>query len=135
MFVGGILKLVAIYVLTRNSHIGILGTPIGSFLCYVSITALNLLTMRRCISNTPAILKNLARSALAALIMGVCTYGAWLGLTRVLGENASRVLLCGLPVMVGVAVYAVAAIKLKAITHADCLLLPKGDKLAKLLKL
>ena len=135
MFVGGILKLVAIYVLTNNPHIGILGTPIGSFLCYVSITALNLLTMRRCISNTPAILKNLARSALAALIMGVCTYGAWLGLTRVLGVNASRVLLCGLPVMVGVAVYAVAAIKLKAITHADCLLLPKGDKLAKLLKL
>ena len=39
------------------------------------------------------------------------------------------------PVMAGVAVYAFAAIKLKAITHEDCLLLPKGEKLAKLLKL
>ena len=135
MFIGGILKLIAIFILTANPHFGILGTPIGSFLCYVSITALNLLTMRKCISGAPAILKNLARSALAAAIMGVCTYGAWFALTFALGESGSRVLLCGLPVMVGVAVYVLAAVKLKAITHADCLLLPKGDKLAKILKL
>jgi stage V sporulation protein B len=135
MFIGGILKLAAIFVLTNNPHIGILGTPIGSFLCYVSITVLNLVTMRKCVSNTPAILKNMVRAALAAAIMGVCTYGAWYALTLLLGENSSRVMLCGLPIMVGVVVYALAAIKLKAITHADCLLLPKGDKLAKLLKL
>jgi stage V sporulation protein B len=101
----------------------------------VSITVLNLVTMRKCVSNTPAILKNMVRAALAAAIMGVCTYGAWYALTLLLGENSSRVMLCGLPIMVGVVVYALAAIKLKAITHADCLLLPKGDKLAKLLKL
>ena len=135
MFVGGFLKLVAVFVLTANPHIGILGTPIGSFLCYTSITMLNLLTMRKCIPNTPAIIKNLIRSALAAGIMGVCTYGAWYGLQLLLGEDGSRVLLCGLPIMVGAMVYAVAAIKLKAITRADCLLLPKGDKLAKLLRL
>ena len=135
MFIGGLLKLVAVFILTSNPHIGILGTPIGSFLCYTSITALNLITMRKCIANTPAIMTNLLRSALAAAIMGVCTWGAWYGLNMVLGENGSRVLLCGIPVMVGVAVYGVAAIKLKAITHADCLLLPKGEKLAKILKL
>ena len=127
--------MVAVFILTSNPHIGILGTPIGSFLCYTSITALNLITMRKCISNTPAIMTNLLRSALAAAIMGVCTWVAWYGLNMVLGENGSRVLLCGIPVMVGVAVYGVAAIKLKAITHADCLLLPKGEKLAKILKL
>jgi stage V sporulation protein B len=46
MFIGGLLKLAAVFILTANPHIGILGTPIGSFLCYTSITALNLLTMR-----------------------------------------------------------------------------------------
>ena len=135
MFIGGFLKLAAVFILTANPHIGILGTPIGSFLCYTSITALNLLTMRRCIPNTPAIMKNLIRAALAAAIMGVCTYGAWYGLHTVLGDGGSRVILCGAPIMVGAAVYAVAAIKLKAITRADCLLLPKGDKLARLFKL
>ena len=37
--------------------------------------------------------------------------------------------------MVGVVVYALAAVKLKVITREDCLLLPKGAKIAKLLKL
>ena len=130
MFIGGILKLIAVFVLTGNPHIAILGMPIGSFLCYVSITVLNLLTMRKCISHPPAILKNLGRSALAAGIMGVVVYGVYSIL-----PTQSRALLCAVPVMAGVAVYAFAAIKLKAITHEDCLLLPKGDKLAKLFKL
>ena len=130
MFIGGILKLIAVFVLTANPHIAILGTPIGSFLCYVSITALNLLTMRKCISQPPAILKNLIRSALAAAIMAAVVYGV-----SIILPTQSRVLLCAVPVMIGVVVYAFTAIKLKAITREDCLLLPKGDKLAKLLKL
>lgn len=130
MFIGGILKLIAVFVLTANPHIAILGTPIGSFLCYVSITALNLLTMRKCISQPPAILKNLIRSALAATIMAAVVYGV-----SIILPTQSRMLLCAIPVMVGVVVYAFTAIKLKAITREDCLLLPKGDKLAKLLKL
>lgn len=130
MFIGGILKLIAVFVLTANSHIAILGTPIGSFLCYVSITALNLITMRKCIPHCPAILKNMARAALAAAMMGAVVYGVYRFL-----PTESRLLQCGIPVMAGVIVYAFAAIKLKAITHEDCLLLPKGEKLAKLLKL
>jgi stage V sporulation protein B len=130
MFVGGILKLIAVFVLTANPHIAILGTPIGSFLCYVSITVLNLMTMRKYIPHCPAIVKNLGRSALAAGIMGAVVYGVY----RILPTN-SRLLLCAVPVMAGVAVYAFAAIKLKAITREDCLLLPKGDQLAKILKL
>ena len=135
LFIGGVLKLAAVFILTRNPHIGILGTPIGSLLCYGCVTVLNLLTMRRCIPNSPAILRNLSRSAMAAAVMGVCTYGTWYALMRVVGADGSRVLLCGIPIAVGAAVYAVTAIKFKAITRADCLLLPKGEKLANILKL
>ena len=130
MFIGGILKLVAVHILTGTSQIGIVGVPIGSFMCYLAITVLNLITMRKCIPNAPAILRNLARSALAAAIMGAVVYGVYFLL-----PTQSRLLQCAVPVMVGVAVYFFTAIKLKAITHADCLLLPKGDKLAKILKL
>ena len=38
-------------------------------------------------------------------------------------------------IAVGVAVYVICVIKLKAITREDCLLLPKGEKIAKLLHL
>ena len=130
MFIGGMIKLIAVFVLTANPHIAILGTPIGSLLCYVSITALNLITMRKYIPHCPAILKNMGRSALASAVMGAVVYGVY----RFLPTD-SRLLLCAVPVMAGVAVYAFAAIQLKAITREDCLLLPKGEKLAKLLKL
>ena len=134
-FIGGILRLVAVYFLTGNPNIGIIGTTIGSLLCYITIMVLNLLTMARVVPNPPNVMKNLLRPLIAALIMGVFTYGVWQGLTLLLGENTSSIILCGGPIMVGVVVYVVAAISLKAITRADCLLLPKGEKIANLLRL
>ena len=133
MFVGGIIKLVAVFILTGNPLIGILGTPIGSLLCYLSITVLNLFSMRRALPQAPAVLRNIGKSLLAAAIMGLAVYGTWQGLIALLGTDMSRVIACGVPIAVGVAVYAVAAVKLKAITREDCLLLPKGEKIAKLL--
>ena len=47
----------------------------------------------------------------------------------------SRIILCGLPIAVGVVAYALAAVKIKVVTREDCLLLPKGEKIAKLLHL
>ena len=134
MFVGGLIKLVAVLILTRNPYIGILGTPIGSLLCYVSITVLNLIVMKSVLKkDAPAIVKNMLRGLLSAAAMGVITYGCWYGL-KTLGIG-SRIILCGGPIAVGAVVYIICAIKLRAITKEDCLLLPKGDKIAKLLHL
>ena len=133
MFIGGIVKLVAVYVLTGNAAIGIIGTPIGTLLCYLTICALNLFSIRSLIQDSPAILRNLVRPFLAAAIMGVAAWGAWYGLKMV--GISSRLILCALPILVGVAVYVVAAVALKVVTREDCLLLPKGEKIAKLLRL
>ena len=135
MFAGGICKLIAVFILTGNPLFGILGTPIGSLLCYLAITVLNLIAMRRVLPQPPAVLRNIGKSLLAAAVMGAAVYGTWRGLIALLGEDMSRIIACGVPIMVGVAVYLLAALKLKAITRSDCLLLPKGDKIAKLLKL
>ena len=135
MFVGGIVKLIAIYILTGNPAIGIVGTPIGTFLCYLCITVLNLITMRRVLPEAPAILKNMLRAWVSAAIMGVAAYGTLYGLKMLLGSDMSRVIACGIPIAVGAAVYLIIAVKLKAITREDCLLLPKGEKIANLLHL
>ncbi len=133
MLIGGVLNLIAVYILTGNPHINILGTPIGILVCYLSISILNLFSLRTLLENPPAVLKNLLRPFLSAAIMGAVVYGAYRGLIA-LGLT-SRLMLCALPVCLGVCVYAFAAVKLRAITKADCLLLPKGAKIAKLLKL
>ncbi len=138
MFVGGIIKLAAIWILTANPAIGILGTPIGSLLCYMSITALNVISIRKVLPEAPSVLRNMARSVLAAIIMGLFVFAAWYGLELVLGDVGGRLvtlLTCALPIGVGVIVYLIAATKLRAITREDCLLLPKGEKIAKLLHL
>ena len=138
MFIGGIIKLVAIWILTANPAIGILGTPIGSLLCYISITVLNVIAIRKVLPTAPSVIRNMARSVLSAIIMGIFVYGTYWGLSLLLGGNSGRlasVVYCGVPIAVGVVVYVIAAVKLRAITKDDCLLLPKGEKIAKLLHL
>ena len=133
MFISGTMRLGIVYMLTGNRSIGIVGTPIGAMMCFLCIAVLNVLSMRRVLENPPAIIKNLIKPFCAAAIMGTCVYGA-LYLLRSFGFT-SRLILCGLPIVVGVAVYVVAVVVLKVITREDCLLLPKGEKIAKILHL
>ncbi len=135
MLLSGVLKLVVVYILVGNPSIGILGAPLGTVLCYVCIAVLNLIAIARLVPQKPALLRNLLRSAIPALLMGVVVFLTYEGLLRLLGSDASRLILCGAPVMVGVVVYFLAVILCKAITAEDCKLLPKGDKIAKLLRL
>ena len=65
--------------------------------------------------------------------MGVFVFAAFTGL-KMIGFS-SRIILCGAPIAVGVIAYALAAVKIKVVTREDCLLLPKGEKIAKFLKL
>ena len=65
--------------------------------------------------------------------MGAIAWGAWFGLTRM--GITSRLILCGAPIALGVVVYVVCCVLFKSITREDCLLLPRGEKIAKLLKL
>ena len=109
-----------------------LGAPIGAALCYLAIGVMNLIAMRKAVPQKPAIAKNLLRPALPALIMGAAAFGVWYGLKQL---TDSRLVLCALPVMVGAAIYFLLVIKFRAITREDCLLIPKGEKIADLLHL
>ena len=131
----GGMKLAVVYVLVGNPQIGIVGAPIGMTLCYVCIGLMNLIAINKVVPHKPKILRNLLRPALPALVMGALVFGAYRLLIALLGNGASRVILCGIPVAVGVVAYLVCVVIFKAISHEDCLLLPKGDKISKILRL
>lgn len=137
MLLAGVMRLVIVYLLTGNPHIALLGAPIGAALCYLCIGILNLVAMRRVIPQQPAIARNMLRPLIPALIMGAAAFGSWIGLKRVFAgtTTSGKLILCAVPVLVGVVVYAFLAVKFHAITREDCLLLPKGDKIAKFLHL
>ncbi|MBR3978314.1 MAG: polysaccharide biosynthesis protein [Oscillospiraceae bacterium] len=135
MLAAGVVKLGVVYLLTGNPQLGIIGAPLGSVLGYTAIAAMNLVAISRVVPQKPALLRNFLRPVLPAGIMGLAVYSVHRGVLALLGAEGSRVLLCGLPIGAGAAVYCVAVVLFKVITREDCQLLPKGDKLAKLLKL
>lgn len=135
MLCSGVLKLVVVYILSGNPAIGILGVPMGTALCNLCIAVLNLFSMRRCIPQRPALVRNLLRPVIPVLIMGAVAYGVWQGIVLILGSDVSRVILCGVPIAAAGVVYVVCAVLFKSITREDCMLLPKGAKIAKLLHL
>ncbi len=135
MLCSGVMKLIVVYILSGNPAIGILGVPMGTALCNLCIAVLNLFAMGRVIPQKPRVIRNLLRPLVPALIMGAVAYFSWQGLIRLLDSDTSSVILCGVPILAAGAVYLVCAVVLRAITRDDCMLLPKGEKIAKLLHL
>ena len=113
MLLAGACKLGVVYLLVGNPNLGILGAPIGAVLGYTAIATMNLLGIRRLVPQKPALLSNLLRPLIPAAVMGVAVFAAYRVLVAVLGADGSRVILCGAPILVGVAVYCVAVVKHK----------------------
>jgi stage V sporulation protein B len=130
----GSVRLAVVYVLVGNPQIGIVGAPVGMLLCYAAIGLMNLIAIAKVVPHKPKILQNLLRPVLPAILMGVSVWGVYRLLSR-LPFGSSRVIACGVPVAVGVAVYLVFVVLFKAIRKEDCLLLPKGEKISRILHL
>ncbi len=130
--IGGLVKVAVNYILVGNPEIAILGAPVGTFSCFLVIMVLNIFSMRRVLSEPPKLLPALWKTAIAALLMGVCTYGAYYLLSKVI---ASVAICCLGAIAVAVVVYLLMVLLLKAITYEDCQFLPKGEKIAKILKI
>ena len=135
MLSAGVVRLVLVYVMVGNPNIGLTGAPVGAFIGYLLIAVLNLVAIRRKVTQKPKLLQNLLRPVMPALVMGVVVFFCYKALVSLLGIDGSRVILAGAPIAVGVVVYFVCVVIMKSITREDCLLLPKGEKIAKLLKL
>ena len=132
MLICGVAKLAVVYILVGNPNIGLMGAPVGALVCYFCIAILNLISIRRLVPQRPRLLKALVRPALAAVTMGLTVWGAYKALQMVISSN---LILCAGAIGVGVVAYFAAVVLFKAITAEDCKLLPKGDKIAKILHL
>lgn len=138
--VGGIVKIAVNWFLVGNPDINIMGAPIGTLACYVSITVFNIIFILKKMEDKPNFLKITVRPAICAALMGVsavAVYGlASKLLLSVLGagflcEAVSMVLAVGIAVII----YAVLIFALRAVTREDLTLIPKGEKIANLLKI
>lgn len=129
---GGALKVAANYLLVADPAVGIKGAPVGTLCCYVLITVINLIAIHRCVPRRPDYFAVFFRPAAATALMAVTARGSCTLLLRVLDGSRLAVLLA---IALAVAVYAMAAVLLRAVTRQDLLALPKGEKIADLLRI
>ena len=130
---GGIAKLVVNYVLVGNPAIMINGAPIGTLACFVLIDVLELFILRRAVRRPPSFLRAAAKPALASVSMAVVVKVTYDLFTGPLGQGNTVSTLGA--ILVGVVIYLLLVITLRAVTAEDLSLMPKGDKIAKILKI
>ncbi|OUQ78390.1 polysaccharide biosynthesis protein [Flavonifractor sp. An100] len=146
MVLGGVVKIFANYNVVALPGVGIYGAPLGNILCFGLCLAMGLVVIARVIPNRPSYLPIFLKPLAASALMGG---GAWAvyglvsrllsrvpegGTERVL-SNTGNALATLLAIGVAVVLYVVLVVALRCISRDDLALMPKGDKLAKLLRL
>ena len=132
MVLGGVVKIFTNYNVVARPDIGIYGAPYGNVLCFGLCMLLDLLLMSRVIPDCPKFPPLFLKPAIAALAMGLAAWAVY-GLTfKLVHSNLPCVTLS---ILAAMAVYGGLVIALGAITREDLLLMPKGEKIARLLRL
>ena len=140
IIIGGVIKIALSYILVGYPNIGVIGSAISSLVCFVIICALNIVFIMMKIKERPKfgsvfIKPLLCTAAMAAVAFSVYLLAEKLG-AGFLGTGlvAVRVYLV-VAIMIAVAIYGILIIGTRTITMDDMKLVPKGEKLAKKLRI
>ena len=138
MIVGGAVKIGANLLLVRRPAVNILGAPIGTILCYAVICLMNCFFISRTQRFKPRYGSVFLRPLLSTVVMGAAAWAVYGLADRVLQASAggSRMLLIiemGAAIVVTVVVSVVMVVVTRAVTGEDMKLIPKGERIAKLL--
>ena len=129
--IGGTLKIISNYTLCGDPDFGIRGAPISTLLCYAVIALLDLTAVAVVLGRErPRYLRLLLKPALATAVMALAARGSFDALYGAGFSEKGAVLLA---VLLAVAVYGALALLLRMVTREDLSLLPRGEKIAKIL--
>lgn len=132
---GGLVKITINWFIVAIPTVNIYGAAIGTICCYVTMCVLNLIFINRSFENGLSVKNIFIRPAVPSVIMGIIALAVYYGgmLLAPSGGRLIMALIMCVAIGAAVIVYAVAVIKLRVITTEDMKLIPKGEKIAKLL--
>ena len=134
MVAGGIVKVAVNWVLVAEPEINILGAPVGTLCCYAVMCCMDFYFLCRHLPEKPSLARIIVRPAIASAVMGAAAWGVYGLGTLALGTGRMGVALSMLcAIGAAVIVYLILVIALRAVTREDMRLIPKGDKLARIL--
>ena len=128
--VGLVVKVVLNYTLVGIPSINVMGAGTGTIVCYVLITILSLYFLCRETKVTPNFVAIFLKPALAS---GIAVGAAWLFQKYASYVISGKIATC-LAVVVAAFLYAACMLKFRALNRQDFLMLPKGQKIVKILE-
>lgn len=141
MVLGGAVKIVTNYNVVAIPKVGIFGVPMGNVLCFGLCLALDLVIISRVIPQRPRYLPIFLKPLAASALMGGAAWAVYGLLSRLFLDDSGVISRTGnaaatmAAILVAMVIYFVLIIALRAISRDDLALMPKGDKLARLLRL
>ena len=127
--IGSATKLIVNFILVQMPSVGIKGAPVGTLVCFMLVSVMELIAIKRVTPHPPKYLRVFVKPVVAAAIMGAAARAAYGILAGHLGNTMS---VAG-GIVVGAIVYAILVLVLRIVSKDDLSLMPKGDKIAKLL--
>lgn len=132
MIAGACVKLITSYVLIGMKGVEMYGAPIGTFLCYMTTMLLNFFFVAKNIGYIPNIRRVFLKPFISGVLCALAAYGSYTLFDKVIPLSAKIITV--MAVAVAAVVYLVCIFAFKAITKDDVLLLPKGEKIARMLE-
>lgn len=138
MLIGGTLNIVLNWYLVGNPDVNIYGAPIGTLICYVVMSGINLWFVMHKLPEKPKLGHIFLKPAINCAVMGAAAWVMYPAALQLVGagpEPGRKIILFALVIAIGVAVivYGVMTVIFRAISLEDMMLIPKGEKIAKLL--
>ncbi|MBR4868340.1 MAG: polysaccharide biosynthesis protein [Clostridia bacterium] len=131
MFIGTLIKIGLNYWLVGQTRFNIAGGAIGTLACYVFICAADYICLVRYTKIIPNLMAAFVKPLIAASLCGI---SAWAGYGLISRFLSSQSLSTVISIAIGAVVYLLAVFLLKIITKNDVFMLPKGEKIAKVLE-
>ncbi len=135
MIAGAVVKIVSSVVLIGIPEVGIYGTPIGTFLCYMTTTVINFFFLAKYVSLTPRFIPTFVKPLAASVIACGGAYGAYLLLSHavdVSGRMGNALAAFG-GIICAAIVYVILIFLVRAVGEEEIRMLPKGEKLVGIL--
>lgn len=130
--IGSLLKVGMNWIMIANPEINIHGAPISTTICYVVMVAINITVLLKFTKVRINFVSVFLKPLIAAAACGAGAYFSNMLLTEKLALNGKISAVAA--ICVGGALYAFVLLVTKGIAKDDVLMLPKGDKIAKVLE-
>lgn len=136
--IGGIVKIGVNTILLAKPEINIYGAAMSTLCCYIVMAGLDFMFLKTCLGEYPNIFKIITRPLISTIVMAATAFFVYSVCSLVLGSTPGRMLMAVyLVASIGAAVvvYLIMVILTKSITAEDMKMIPKGEKIAKLLRM